>query len=87
MIGAAGCTLTIRAAECALTIRAAGCTLGAARCTLMVGAAGRGLVGAGGVCGLCPRGSRYALTVWASPSQQLHEFIYFVLQKINKFIQ
>ncbi len=55
----------------------------------MVGAAGRGLVGAGGVLGLRPSGSRYALavratrsrfvhalTVWASPSPQLNEFIF-----------
>ena len=32
-------------------------------------AAGRGLVGAGGVLGLRPRGSRYALTVCATRSR------------------
>ncbi len=35
----------------------------------MVGAAGCGLVGAGGVLGLRPRGLRYALAARASPSQ------------------
>jgi hypothetical protein len=37
--------------------------------TLTVRAAGRGLVGAGGVLGLCPCGSRYALAAWALPSR------------------
>ena len=36
----------------------------AARCTLMVGAATRGLVGAGGVL---PYGLRYAHAAWALP--------------------
>ena len=49
--------------------------VGAARCTLIVRAAGRGLVGAGGVLGL--RALR-PLTVRASPSPQLNEFVYFV---------
>ncbi len=39
----------------------------AAGCTLTVGAAGRGLVGAGGVLRFCPRGLRYALAAWALP--------------------
>jgi hypothetical protein len=38
-----------------------------AGCTLTVGAAGRGLDGAGGVRRLCPCGSRYALAAWALP--------------------
>jgi hypothetical protein len=33
----------------------------------MVGAAGRGLVGAGGVLGLHPRGTCYLLAAWALP--------------------
>jgi hypothetical protein len=41
----------------------------AAGCTLTVGAAGRGLVGAGGVLRLRPRGSHYALAARASPSR------------------
>jgi hypothetical protein len=36
-------------------------------CTLTVGAAGRGRVGAGSVLGLCPRGLRNTLTAWALP--------------------
>ncbi len=36
-------------------------------CILMVGAAKRSLVGAGGVLRLCPCGSRYALAAWALP--------------------
>ena len=52
--------------------------VGAAGCTLMVGAARRGLVGAGDVLGLCPRGLCYALTVRALPLPQVNEFIYFV---------
>ena len=35
----------------------------------MVGAAGHGLVGAGGVPGLRPRGSGFALAAWASTLQ------------------
>ena len=38
-------------------------------------AAGRGLVGAGGVLGLRPRGSGFALAVRATRSPQLNEFI------------
>jgi hypothetical protein len=60
MFGAARCTPTVGAARCTLKVGAAGCTL-------TVGAAGRGLVRKGGVLGLCPRDSRYALTVWALP--------------------
>ncbi len=43
--------------------------LGQPHATLMVRAAGRGLVGAGGVLGLRPCGSRYALPVRALPSR------------------
>ncbi len=60
-----GCTLTIRAAYCTLTIGATMCTpmVGVDGCTIMVGAAKHGLVGAGGVLGLCPHGLCYALAV------------------------
>ncbi len=64
----------------------------------MVGAAGRSLVGAGGELGLCPRGSRCALTAHAARSRhalrargmrsrlaRAHSF-YFSLQKIYEFI-
>jgi hypothetical protein len=53
MVGAAGCTLKV----------------GEARCTLTVRAAGLGLVRAGGVLGLHPRGLHYALAAWALPSR------------------
>ena len=61
MIGAAGCTLMVGAAGRGLG--------GAAGCTLTVGAAGRGLVRVGGVFGLRPRGSGFALAVHATRSQ------------------
>jgi hypothetical protein len=38
--------------------------LGQPHATLTVGAARHGLVGAGGVLGLCPRGSHYALAAF-----------------------
>jgi len=66
-------------------------------------AAGRGLVGAGGLLGLRPRGSeaspshatrahrsRYALTVQASPSPKLNKSIYYVqefIDKMNSYVQ
>jgi hypothetical protein len=70
-IGAAGCTLTIGAAARNPNYR--GCRTqpylsGQPHATLTVGAAGHGLVGAGGVLGLCPRGLCYVLTARASPS-------------------
>ncbi len=54
--GADGCNLMVGAAGCTLTVRADGYTLkvGAAGCILMVRAAGRGLVRAGGGLRLCP---------------------------------
>jgi hypothetical protein len=62
MAGAAGYTLRVGAVGCTLTVRAVGYTL-------TVGVAGHGLVKAGGVLGLRPRGARYALVARALPSR------------------
>jgi hypothetical protein len=55
--------------SCVIGCCGGGGSVGAAAvgCTLTVGAARRGLVVAGGVLRLCPRGSHYALAAWALP--------------------